>query len=106
MKFDELYEKYKLLEEENKRLKAEIQQLSSKLIASKTEAYCVDIVTMPRTEILEQFDKSITKNSPSKEKIELFQSLFKGRADVCAKRWKNKPGYSPFCYNDFKTGGV
>jgi len=31
-------------------------------------------------------------------------SLFKGRSDVCAKKWKNKSGYSPYCYNDFKPG--
>jgi len=34
----------------------------------------------------------------------LFLTLFRGRENVCAKRWKSKPGYSPFCFNDFKTG--
>ena len=42
--------------------------------------------------------------SSSQEKIDLFLSLFKGRSDVCAKRWKNKPGYSPYCFNDFRPG--
>ena len=40
-------------------------------------------------------------HSSSKEKIRLFKSLFKGREDVCAKKWKSKNGYSPFCKNDF-----
>jgi hypothetical protein len=71
-----LHEKYKLLDEENKQLKSEIQQLRSKLIAEKPEEYCVDVVAMPKVEVLEQADKSITKNSSSKEKIELFQSLW------------------------------
>lgn len=35
------------------------------------------------------------------EKVALFLSLFKGRAEVCAKRWSNKKGYSPFCLNEF-----
>lgn len=38
------------------------------------------------------------------KKIQLFMSLFKGRSDICAKRWRNKPGYSPYCFNDFKLG--
>lgn len=46
----------------------------------------------------------VTMYSSSKDKIELFKSLFKGREDVCAKRWRNKSGYSLYCFNDFKTG--
>jgi len=104
MNYDELYEKYKLIEEENKHLKAEIQQLKAKLVIEKPEVYCVDDISMLKAEIQEQTNKIITQKSSSKEKIELFQSLFKGRLDVCAKKWKNKPGYSPYCYNDFKPG--
>ena len=103
MNYDELYKKYIILEEENKRLKEELQQLRDKCLSEKTAAY-IDIDHLPKEAILEQPDMLITQNSTSKEKVELFQSLFKGRADVCAKRWKNKPGYSPYCYNDFKPG--
>ncbi|HZK61828.1 MAG TPA: DEAD/DEAH box helicase family protein, partial [Anaerovoracaceae bacterium] len=104
MNYDELYEKYMILEEENKRLKEELQQLRVKLVSEKTEAYSTDINLQTKEDVLEQTDTLITQNSSSKEKIELFQSLFKGRMDVCAKRWKNKPGYSPYCHNDFKPG--
>ncbi|MCK8058429.1 MULTISPECIES: DEAD/DEAH box helicase family protein [unclassified Fusibacter] len=85
-------------------MKEELQQLRVKLVLEKPEAYSIDIDYLPKEDILEQPDKFITQSSSSKEKIELFQSLFKGRTDVCAKRWKNKPGYSPYCYNDFKPG--
>ena len=104
MNYDELYEKYKILQLENKRLKVEIQQFRAKLISEKPEEYCTDNSNLPKEDIVEQPNMLITQNRSSKEKIELFQSLFKGRTDVCAKRWKNKPGYSPFCYNDFKPG--
>ena len=50
------------------------------------------------------FADSIYQTKIIKDKIDLFLALFKGRVDVCAKRWKNKPGYSPYCYNDFKPG--
>ena len=104
MNYEELYEKYIILEEENKRLKEELQQMRVKLVLEKPETYCTDIDFLPKEDVLEQPDMLITQSSSSKEKIELFGSLFKGRADVCAKRWKNKPGYSPYCYNDFKPG--
>lgn len=41
-----------------------------------------------------------------KEKIEIFQGLFKGRSDVFAVRWENKDktksGYMPVCLNEWK----
>ena len=46
----------------------------------------------------------LNMTSSNTEKIKLFLSLFKGRPDVCAKRWRNKPGYSPYCRNDFRPG--
>ncbi|MBN4066772.1 DEAD/DEAH box helicase [Simkania negevensis] len=51
---------------------------------------------------------AIHQNSPSKEKIALFCSLFRGREDVFPKRWTNnksgKSGYSPVCANEWKRG--
>ena len=42
------------------------------------------------------------------ERIRLFQSLFKGREDVFARRWfsktTGKPGYQPVCINEWKQG--
>ncbi|WP_303864212.1 hypothetical protein [Alkalibaculum bacchi] len=87
MKYDELYKKYKLLEKENKCLRAEIQQLRLKLIIKKPEENYIKDSTIFTVNDVEQMGKLITKKSSSKEKIELFQSLFKGREDVCAKRW-------------------
>lgn len=104
MNYVELYEKYKILEEENKKLKEELLQLKGKFLSEKTEAYCADIDLLGKKDTLCKSKTLVTQNSSSKEKIELFQSLFKGRGDVCAKKWKNKPGYSPYCYNDFKPG--
>ena len=104
MNYEELYKKYKLLEEENKRLKEELHELKTKLVAETPESYCADTNLLLEECSFEQSKSLINQNSSSKEKIDFFLSLFKGRADVCAKRWKNKPGYSPYCYNDFKPG--
>ena len=40
MNYEELYKKYKLLEEENKRLKKELQELKTKLVAEIPGSYC------------------------------------------------------------------
>ena len=104
MNYEELYNKYILLEEENKRLKEELQELKTKLVVETPESYCVDTNPLSEEGGFVLFESVITQNSSSKDKIDLFLSLFKGRVDVCAKRWKNKPGYSPYCYNDFKPG--
>ncbi len=49
----------------------------------------------------------INKHSSPEEKIALFQSLFQGRADVYAARWKNqkgRSGYSPVYTNQWQKG--
>jgi len=104
MNYNELLEKYKILEEENRILKEEIKQLKKKPgIESATEFIHESADALPLNhQILS--DYQLTQNSSSHEKVSLFLSLFQGRSDVCAKRWKNKPGYSPYCYNDFKPG--
>jgi len=50
--------------------------------------------------------KNITSLS-TQQKIELFQSLFKGRPDVFSSRWQNtkgRSGYSIACHNEWKKG--
>lgn len=45
--------------------------------------------------------------SSPEEKIDLFQSLFRGHEEVYALRWENKKGlsgYSPSCENEWKPG--
>ena len=77
MNYVELYEKYKILEEENKKLKEELLQLKGKFLSEKTEAYCADIDLLGKKDTLCKSKTLVTQNSSSKEKIELFQSLFK-----------------------------
>lgn len=105
MKTKDLLNKIALLAEENRLLKEELSKLKAQLIENdkKEEPYPV------QTEIGLVFKDNnnkdlITMNSSKDEKIKLYLSLFRGREDVCAKRWKNKPGYSPYCFNDFKEG--
>jgi hypothetical protein len=47
-------------------------------------------------------------NWPAARKVELFRSLFRGREDVFAVRWKNaarqRAGYAPRCTNEWKRG--
>lgn len=105
METKDLYNKIELLVEENRRLKAEIIDLKAQLSDEdkKREPYPVQtkIELVPD----EENNKNIiTMNSSKEDKIKLYLSLFRGREDVCAKRWRNKPGYSPYCFNDFKEG--
>ena len=102
--YKELYEKFKILKEENKRLKDEVELLRKILSKEESKTNSSTDFTLVKETSLDQNDNIITMNSTSKEKIKLFMSLFKGRDDVCAKRWRNKPGYSPYCFNDFKLG--
>ena len=48
---------------------------------------------------------TVTDNSTNDEKLDLFQSMFRGREDIHALRWINKDktkwGYSPACRNDW-----
>lgn len=102
LNYKELYEKYKILEKENRLLRDEVNLLKSKLSKEELETDNLMDFTMVKEDSLDENDDLVTMNSTSEEKIQLFMSLFKGRSDVCAKRWRNKPGYSPYCFNDFK----
>jgi superfamily II DNA or RNA helicase len=50
----------------------------------------------------------VTMASPAADKIALFRSLFRGRADVLPRRWENaktgKSGYAPMCRNEWVRG--
>lgn len=85
------------LEEENARLKSllakhgilyEVKKQDSNVAVSKPQAQSV----LPKCLSLQ-------------EKVELFQSLFKGRKDVFAKRWYSdmtkKAGYQPVCEREW-----
>ena len=50
----------------------------------------------------------VTNRSPTRDKVALFQSLFRGREDVHPRRWENAgkgtAGYAPVCANEWKRG--
>lgn len=51
----------------------------------------------------------VSSSSPSREKLALFRSLFKGRADSYAHGYRKSTGgigYAPVCSNKWKSGGV
>lgn len=90
---DVLRERINMLEEENVRLKSLLSQYN---IPFMNEDLNVSEIESSPSKILHN------KQSLSlKDKVELFQSLFKGREDVFAKRWYSeatkKAGYQPVC---------
>ena len=93
MDADTLMRRLHELEEENKRLKSLLAEHGIPF-----EAYTHDgnLAALPSSKPL------VPSVSLSlQEKVELFQSLFKGREDVFAKRWYSettkKSGYQPVC---------
>lgn len=90
---DVLHERIKVLKEENERLKSLLIQhnipfMNGELNVSKIKSLPSDVLYS--TQLLSL-----------KDKVELFQSLFKGREDVFTKRWYSettkKAGYQPVC---------
>lgn len=80
--------------------------------ASNTGASATDLPTSacnaPSAPFCQADTASVTRASPPAEKIRLFRSLFRGRADVYALRWHSektqKSGYSPVCANEWQPG--
>lgn len=100
-----LEERVEQLEKENRRLREENHALKARFLAEPKENQEFPVQTVLELEPDSSVSSEpISRTSSAKEKIDLFKSLFKGREDVCAKRWKNRSGYSPFCFNDFKDG--
>ncbi|KAF5090962.1 hypothetical protein DSECCO2_08760 [anaerobic digester metagenome] len=95
MKYVELLEKYEELLSENKKLKETIVELKSMIAEEST----VNGIVKEAENLTNAEDTiGLTKKSSTQEKLELFLSILRGRSDVCAKRWRNKPGYSPYDY--------
>lgn len=115
MDYKELLEKYNILLEEIDRLTKENIQLKAQLGLSKSEL-SRNTASAINSEKCIPDDKPTDRNcfsdvdsqSDTISKIGLFQSLFKGRDDIYAKRWENKikgsSGYSPVCLNQWQTG--
>lgn len=85
--YDELLLKYNELLKENMELKEKLSFYEPKVIEE------LSITT------------KVHNHSTPQEKINLFKSVFKGRADVYAKRWHStktgKSGYQPVCENEW-----
>ncbi|OAM95103.1 hypothetical protein SAMN04515679_3256 [Pelosinus fermentans] len=102
MDYDELFKKYQSLLVEINALRAENKKLKGQL----------GIIEQPAVVISDKISEAmlasvINQRSEANRKIELYRSLFRGRNDVYAKRWKNregKSGYTPVCLNEWKAG--
>ncbi|MBW2175298.1 MAG: restriction endonuclease subunit R, partial [Deltaproteobacteria bacterium] len=87
------------LDDEKKKISEELVNLRDQL-AHLSENQVIKETPLP-------FAPSVTKDSPSEDKVQLFRSLFRGREDVYPRYWKSKKsgkkGYSPVCKNEWKT---
>lgn len=108
--YEELYEKYQKLLEENKRLRIENENYKVQLglVSPKFDSEVQSEIEIFSTQS-EQFHslEQVINTSSPQEKINLFMSLFRGRTDVYAKKWQSKEGksgYSPVCMNEWSKG--
>lgn len=97
MEYSELLKKYNSLLKENDELKKENIDLRNQLKLPLRQFYGQIELNKDNEVICEQ--KGINNNSINTDKINLFMSLFKGRADVYAKRWQSKEGKSEYSIN-------
>jgi len=111
----ELKNTYESLAEENKSLKARIVELESALhlIHPSHLVHHTDQAPDPcapgqrRDNSVDGEDTPVNHYSPIGAKVALFMSLFNGRSDVYAQKWrskKGKSGYSPVCRNEWQPG--
>lgn len=112
MEYNELFEKYRKLLEENQRLKNENEDFRKRLGLPLPSTYIKNDVQasieVNDIQLVEAVKPGhVTNSSSPEDKINLFMSLFRGRDDVYAKRWQNKEGksgYSPVCLNEWARG--
>jgi hypothetical protein len=112
MEYNELFEKYRKLLEENQRLKNENEDFRKRLGLPLPSPYIkndvqasIEVNDIQLVEVIKP--GYVTNSSSPEDKINLFMSLFRGRDDVYAKRWQNKEGksgYSPVCLNEWARG--
>lgn len=97
MHADTLMRRLHELEEENKRLKSLLSEHGIPFEA------CAHDGNLTASQFSNSTDSTISLSL--QEKVELFQSLFKGREDVFAKRWysdtSKKSGYQPVCEREW-----
>ena len=116
MNFNELTEKYRALQDENRELKEKVKLLENQ-IGKKPEVIQKEVknnkndqdqILKPDIPLVATKSITIGKQSAPTEKIDLYKLLFKGREDVFATRWENSKkgtsGYSPACGNEWVPG--
>ena len=98
-RYNKLLRQYKVLHEENEVLKSLL-----KIHGVEYETRMKEDMNKPIYSLVSV--PTITLSID--ERIRLFQSLFKGREDVFARRWfsktTGKSGYQPVCINEWKQG--
>ncbi len=115
MDYQTLLRKYNDLLAENARLKEENERLKEKdraaqAVSSENKGLADEAESEKPlgSGLLEVPVSNVHNQSESLSKIRLFMSLFRGRADVYARRWENKKtgasGYSPVCLNQWREG--
>lgn len=96
MNADAILKRLHELEEENRRLRALLSKHGIAFEACAHDGCSVAPPSPPSPKVT-----ALTASLSLQEKVELFQSLFKGREDVFAKRWYSattkKSGYQPVC---------
>lgn len=112
MSESELLKRIAELEAQNLKLVAENEELRKMFGLPQKSPISQEVISV--SDILEQkniektFSPSINKYSSPEEKIELFQSLFRGRTDIYAKRCYSKKHdssyYIPACKNEWIKG--
>lgn len=103
---DNVLEKYDILLAENEALRRENSELKSLLLAHGISYKAQTEEKTAESEYSPQSFPSVKLSLD--EKVALFQSLFKGREDVFARRWysktTDKSGYQPVCINEWRRG--
>jgi hypothetical protein len=90
---------------ENRRLREENEQLRRLLAAHGIPVPQSTMNGAPPSQVPEP-PPSETKEERARKRVALFQSLFRGREDIYARRWENpdgRHGYSPAALKDWKA---
>ncbi|MBD1544844.1 TOTE conflict system archaeo-eukaryotic primase domain-containing protein [Roseibium aggregatum] len=99
------------ISEEIARVRRRLAELDGERAKLEHELETLEQKLKSNSNASEQFlraDASVTNNSSSTEKVELFRRMFAGRPDVFPVRWENRKtnrsGYSPACSNEWTKG--
>ena len=101
---DELAQRIERLQAENKILRDRLGIAAEEPVIN-TSISAIGAITINQPTPPNPFPLLPPSNLSLQEKVALFQSIFRGREDVFAKRWysrsTNKSGYQPVCANEW-----